>query len=73
LLLDIIAEKENVEVSDQEVNAALAAMARSSRQPVDTVKKYYESLDGGIDNLRTSLTQEKTLGLLLSRSKKSYN
>ncbi|HSQ77533.1 MAG TPA: hypothetical protein VLN91_01460, partial [Nitrospirota bacterium] len=73
LLLDVIAEKEKVEVSDQEVNSALAAMARSSRQTVDTVRKYYESLDGGLDNLRTSLTQEKTLGLLLSRSKKSYN
>jgi len=73
LLLDVIAEKEKVEVSDQELNAALAAMARSSRQTVDTVRKYYESLDGGLDNLRTSLTQEKTLGLLLSRSKKSYN
>jgi len=73
LLLDVIAEKEKVEVSDQELNSALAAMARSSRQTVDTVKKYYESLDGGLDNLRTSLTQEKTLGLLLSRSKKSYN
>ncbi len=73
LLLDVIAEKEKVEVSDQELNAALAAMARSSRQTVDAVKKYYESLDGGLDNLRTSLIQEKTLGLLLSRSKKSYN
>jgi trigger factor len=73
LLLDVIAEKEKVEVSDQELNAALAAMARSSRQTVDAVKKYYESLDGGLDNLHTSLIQEKTLGLLLSRSKKSYN
>ena len=73
LLLDVIAEKEKVEVSDQEMNAALASMARSSRQTVDAVRKYYESLEGGLDNLRTSLTQEKTLGLLLSRSKKSYN
>jgi trigger factor len=73
LLLDVIAEKENVEVSDQEVNSALAAMARSSRQTVDAIRKYYESLDGGLDNLRTSLTQEKTLSLLLSRAKKSYN
>jgi trigger factor len=73
LLLDVIAEKEKVEVSDQELNAALAAMARSSRQTVDAVKKYYESLDGGLDNLHTSLVQEKTLNLLLSRSKKSYN
>ena len=73
LLLDVIAEKEKVEVSDQEMNAALASMAKSSRQTVDAVRKYYESLEGGLDNLRTSLTQEKTLGLLLSRSKKSYN
>jgi trigger factor len=73
LLLDVIAEKEKVEVSDQEVNSALAAMARSSRQTVDAIRKYYESLDGGLDNLRTSLTQEKTLSLLLSRAKKSYN
>ncbi len=73
LLLDEIGEKEKVETSDQEMNAALAAMARSSRQTVDTVRKYYESLDGGLDNLRTSLTQEKTLSLLLSRAKKSYN
>jgi trigger factor len=73
LLLNVIAEKEKVEVSDQEVNSALAAMARSSGQTVDAIKKYYESLDGGLDNLRNSLVQEKTLGLLLSRAKKSYN
>jgi trigger factor len=73
LLLDVIAEKEKVKVSDQEVNSALAAMARSSGQTIDAIKKYYESLEGGLDNLRTSLLQEKTLGLLLSRAKKSYN
>lgn len=73
LLLDVIAEKEQVSVSEQEVNSALAAMARSSGQTVDAVRKYYESADGGLDNLRSSLVQEKTLGLLLSRAKKSYN
>ena len=73
LLLDVIAEKENVEVSDQEVNSALAAMAKSAGQTIDAVKKYYESLDGGLDNLRSSLVHEKTLGLLLSKAKKSYN
>ncbi len=73
LLLDLISEKENVTVSDQEVNASLAAMARSSGQTVEVVKKYYESLDGGLDNLRSSLAHEKTLALLLSKAKKSYN
>ena len=73
LLLDVIAEKEKLEVSDQELNASLAVMAKSARQTVDAVKKYYESIDGGLDNLRTSLIHEKTLDLLLSRAKKSYN
>jgi trigger factor len=73
LLLDVIADKEKVEVNDQEVTAALSVMARSSGQTVDAVRKYYDSLEGGLDNLRSSLIQEKTLGVLLSRAKKSYN
>jgi len=73
LLLDVIAEKEKLEVPDQEVTSAIAALARSSGQTVDAVKKYYESLDGGLENLRSSLVREKTLSLLLSRAKKSYN
>ncbi len=73
LILDAIAEKEKVEVSEQEISSSLAVMARTSGQPVEAIKKYYTSLDGGLDNLRTSLIQEKTLGLLLSRAKKSYN
>jgi len=73
LLLDVIGEKEKIEVTDQEVNSAVAVMARSAGQTVEEVKKYYDSLEGGLDNLRTSLTHEKTLSLLLSRAKKSYN
>jgi trigger factor len=73
LLLDEIADKEKIEVADQEVNTAIAAMARGAGQTVESVKKYYESTEGGFDNLRASLTREKTLALLLSRSKKSYN
>ena len=73
LLLDEIADKEKIEVADQEVNNAIAAMARGAGQTVESVKKYYESTEGGLDNLRESLTREKTLALLLSRAKKSYN
>lgn len=73
LLLDLISEKENITVSDQEVNSSLAVMARSSGQTVEAIRKYYESLDGGLDNLRSSLAHEKTLALLLSKAKKSYN
>lgn len=70
LLLDEIAEKEHIEISEQEVSSALAVMAKRSGQTVDAVKKYYESQEGGLDNLRASMMQEKALTLLLSRAKK---
>ena len=73
LLLEEIAVKEKVSVTDQELSASIAAMAKSAGQTADAVRKYYESQDGGLDNLRASLVQEKTLGLLLSRTKKGYN
>jgi trigger factor len=70
LLLDMIADKEGIEVTDAEVNNALAAAARSSGQKLADVRKYYDSLDGGLDNLRLSLIHEKTLAHLLSKAKK---
>ncbi len=73
LLLEEISEKEKIDVSDQELSASVAAMAKSSGQTADAVRKYYESQDGGLENLRASLIREKTLALLLSRTKKSYN
>jgi trigger factor len=70
LLLDMIADKEGIEVTDAEVNNALAAAARTSGQKLADVRKYYDSLDGGLDNLRLSLIHEKTLAYLLSKAKK---
>jgi len=70
LILDVIADKEKIEVSDAEVNSAMAAMARSAGKKLEEVKQYYASQDGGTDNLRASLVEEKTLSLLLSKAKK---
>jgi trigger factor len=70
LLLDEIADREKVEVTDGEVNAAIAAAARGAGQKLAEVKKYYESQEGGMDNLKISLIHEKTLSLLLSKAKK---
>jgi trigger factor len=70
LLLDVIADKEKIDVKDEEVNAALAAAAQGSGQKLAEVKKYYESQEGGLDGLRTTLQHEKTLTHLLSQAKK---
>ena len=73
LILDEISEREKLHINDQELSAGLASVARSAGQPVEAIKKYYESTEGGMENLRASLLQEKTLRHLLSRAKKVYN
>jgi trigger factor len=73
LLISTIAAKESVAVSDEEVSAGLVAMARQSGKPLAEVRKYYESLEGGLENLRSSIRHYKTLALLLSRANKRYN
>lgn len=73
LILEAVSDKEKIETSEAEVNAALAAAARSTGQKLDEVRKYYESQEGGLDNLRASLIQDKTLAHLLSKAKKVYN
>jgi trigger factor len=70
LLLDEIARREHIEVTDSEVNAAIVAAAQSSGQKLDAVRKYYESQEGGMENLKISLLHEKTLSHLLSKAKK---
>ena len=73
LILDEISDREQLHINDQELSAGLAAIARSAGQPVEAIKRYYESTEGGMENLRASLLQEKTLRHLLSRAKKVYN
>lgn len=73
LILDVIAERENVAITEQDVAAELQNLARSTGQSVDAIKKYYDSHEGGWETFRESLKQEKTLGLLLSRTRKVYN
>lgn len=73
LILDAISDREKIDVSDAEVNAALAAAARNSGKKLAEVRKYYEDQEGGLDNLRMSLIQDKTLVHLLSKAKKVYN
>ena len=73
MILDAVSERENVTVNDEELSAELQVLSRKAGQPVEAIKKYYESQEGGMDNLRSSLIQEKTLTLLLSRAKKGYN
>ena len=70
LLLDEIADREAIEVADDEVNMALAAAAQGAGRKLDEVRKHYETQEGAMDDLKISLIHEKTLAHLLSKAKK---
>jgi trigger factor len=70
VILQDIADRENIKITDNDVSAAMASIARNSGQKLEQVFKYYEAQPGGLDNLRESLLAQKTLAFLLSKAKK---
>lgn len=67
LLLEKIADAENVAVSDEELDQQIAALARQSQQTPEQVRTRLTQ-DGSLDRIRTQIRNEKTLDLLYSRS-----
>jgi trigger factor len=67
LLLERVAEEENIQVSDEEVNRELEALARQSKQTSEAVRARL-TRDGGLDRIRTRIRNEKTLEFLYHQS-----
>lgn len=67
LLLEALAERQGIEVSDAEVDAQVAEMARVREKPVQKVRAEMEH-DGRLDSLRWRLRLEKALDLVVSRA-----
>lgn len=68
LMVDAISKKENIEVTDQEVEERIKAMAERSGQSVDRLKGELQR-GNGLERLKRSMRDEKTLDFLLSRAK----
>jgi trigger factor len=66
LLLDRIANEENIVVSDEELESELQLAAMQSREPVDTLKVRLTQ-DGGMARIREQLRREKTASVLYER------
>jgi len=66
-LVDAIATKEKVEVSEAEMEKRLAEMAQSRDKSVPRLKAELQK-EGRLDSLKHQLREEKTLDLLLSRA-----
>jgi trigger factor len=67
LLLERVGEEENVQVSEEELNHELDALARQSKQTSEAVRARL-TRDGGLDRIRTRIRNEKTLEFLYHQS-----
>ena len=66
VLLDRIAQEENISVSDEELEHELQLAALQSREPLDTLKVRLTQ-DGGMARIREQLRREKTASALYER------
>jgi trigger factor len=67
LLLDRIAELEKIDVSDEELNHELDALATQTKQTSEAVRARLTQ-DGGLDRIRNRIRSEKTLEFLYHQS-----
>jgi trigger factor len=67
LLLERVAEEENVQVSDEDLNQELESLAQQSKQTSEAVRARL-TRDGGLDRIRTRIRNEKTLEFLYHQS-----
>jgi trigger factor len=67
LLLERVADIEKIEVSDEDVNQEVEALARQSKQTFEAVRARLTE-DGGLDRIRIRIRSEKTLEFLYHQS-----
>ena len=67
LLLEKVADEEKVEVSDQEVDQEVEALAKQAKQTTEAVRARL-TRDGGLDRIRTRIRNEKTIDFLYRQS-----
>jgi len=67
LLVEVIAEKEDLTVSDGEVEEKIEEIARVNNQDVATVRNYYQK-EGLGEGLKIKLLEKKTLNFLLEKA-----
>jgi trigger factor len=67
LLLDKIAEEEKIEVSDEEIDREIDALAAQSKQTPEAIRARL-TRDGALDRIRNRIRSEKTLDFLYRQS-----
>jgi trigger factor len=66
LVLDRIADVENIQVSDEEVERELQVISLQTREPLETLRGRLER-EGSLARIREQLRREKTGSVLVER------
>ena len=67
LLLEKIADEEHIEVSDEEIDREVQALATQSKQAPEAIRARL-TRDGALDRIRIRIRSEKTLDFLYHQS-----
>ncbi|MEK6690707.1 MAG: trigger factor [Nitrospirota bacterium] len=67
LILETIGKKENISVSDEDLNKRIDEISSELRENPEDIKKLYISKDGSLEGLRSEIFVEKTLDNLFSK------
>ncbi|MBI5634907.1 MAG: trigger factor [Nitrospirae bacterium] len=68
MILDEIAEKEKIIVSETEVKDRISLIARQFQATPDAIVNLFMTRDGSLENLRHNIREEKVLDFLLSHA-----
>jgi trigger factor len=61
--------QESLEVSDEELEEALNAMAENFKQPVAEIKKHYDQNKDKLEYFKHTLLEKKAIKLIIENSK----
>jgi trigger factor len=67
LLLERVADEENIQVSDEQLDREVESLAKQTKQTVEAVRARL-TRDGGLDRIRSRIRNEKTLEFLYHQS-----
>lgn len=68
LILGKIVSQESMEVSEEELDAGFAEMAKTYQQPVEQIKTFYQSNKEGLDVFKHTLLEKKAIKLIIENS-----
>jgi trigger factor len=68
LLLDAVADKEKIEVSEDDIKARIESMAKGAGQDVEKVESFYEGNQNAKESLIAHMREEKAMDFVLSKA-----